>query len=334
MSNTKNPFETFDFSQSYTSFVNAMNEFIPQDFSTSATQHTALMQTFTEQIQLFYKLLEKASTLVTEINDVTINQDDKKKRVVENLLLIQKEIDESKVGPFALWEKLSSVIGNNAYFFNNVSSNPFEQYFNLPGLGYTREQQENLQKGMSLWKVYQKAISRYEAALTAISMDANKELKRYLYDYIDEKKRIESLREIYDKWIEVNEQKYGEYVTTDEHSLLYGELINSLMRVKQFVNKNMDELLQLMNLPTQDTMNTVLIREKHMQKKLNALQQELRSIKNIINNEEKAIKTIAKKKVVTKKKTTKKSLAKKSTVKKKISKKKVTKKKTNKNTKK
>lgn len=326
MSNSQNPFEAFDFTQFYSQFMKAMNEFTSQDVASVVTQQNALVQTFTKQIQLFYKLLEKTSELVTSINDVTLSQDEKKQQVVKTLLLIQKDIEESKVGPFALWEKLTNVMGNNAYFFNNATSNPFEQYFNLPGIGYTREQQENMQKGMGLWKTYQKALSRYESALNAISMAANKELTQALYSYIEEEKPINSLREIYDMWIEVNEEKYGEYVITEDHSVLYGELINSLMRVKQFVNQNMDELLQLLNLPTQGTMNTVLVREKNTQRKLLELQKELKNIKRIIDNKELEKETI---KIVSKE-VNKKTIRKKSTAKKKITKKKTAKKTTKK----
>jgi class III poly(R)-hydroxyalkanoic acid synthase PhaE subunit len=100
---------------------------------------------------------------------------------------------------------------------------------------------------------------------------------------------INSLREMYDLWVECNEKAYADYVTTDEYSELYGRLSNALMAVKQHYGKLMDKVLAKLNLPTRRGRDTILKRLQEMKRnqsksvaKIAALEGELQALRQMI----------------------------------------------------
>ena len=51
-------------------------------------------------------------------------------------------------------------------------------------------------------------------------------------------------------WVDASEEAYGEFVMSDEYQVVYGDLVNSLMRVRKDMNDLAEQHYQLMNIPT------------------------------------------------------------------------------------
>ena len=203
-----------------------------------------------------------------------------------------------------------------------------DKLLSVPGVGPDREAQAQMQKGIKLLSEYQQVSGEYQTEMSRVGVEALEAMRLRILEMAEQGEEINSLREIYDLWIDCNEKAYAELVYTDEYSELYGRLTNALLAVKQHQGKVMDKLLVKLNMPTRQGMNTVLKRVQEMKRgqsksaaKITALENELKDLHQLIEGKKsittparsttsrkkakkKVTKKVAKK---TKKKTTKKS---------------------------
>src|SRR3972149_7872029 len=139
-----------------------------------------------------------------------------------------------------------------------------EKFLSIPGVGYTRESQEQLQEGIRLWTEYQKVCQEYNQAMYRVSMEAIEAMRQKILALAREGKEPKSLRELYDLWVDCNEEAYASFAYTSEYSSLYGRLTNALMAVKQHGRNLIDEGLAALNVPTHKGINTLQKRQYDM----------------------------------------------------------------------
>jgi polyhydroxyalkanoate synthesis regulator phasin len=61
---------------------------------------------------------------------------------------------------------------------------------------------------------------------------------------------VNSVRQVYNIWVDACEEVYAEYAMSDAYAKRYGEMVNALMAVKQQGARLVDEWLEAMNMPT------------------------------------------------------------------------------------
>lgn len=144
-----------------------------------------------------------------------------------------------------------------------------DKYMNLPGVGYAREFQEKLQKNASLLKQFIKANEEYNDAMGKIGVQALDGLRDRIIKMAEEGEEITSLRQLYNLWVDCNEEAYAEYVFTEEHSQLYGEMVNALSAYKKQSQEIRDEMMQASNMPTRTDLEAMQKQTAMLVKKLN-----------------------------------------------------------------
>ncbi len=159
-----------------------------------------------------------------------------------------------------------------------VPEQGIEHFLSVPGVGYTREWQEQLQTHSRLLLEYQKAYQRYASAYAQFGLQCVEEFETALKRLAEEGKAIGSTREFYDLWVDCCETSYARFVSTDEYSELHGELINRLMALKFHGTSMIDEALGAMNMPTQREINTLLRRFEEMRREAKDVQAELQRL--------------------------------------------------------
>ncbi len=152
-----------------------------------------------------------------------------------------------------------------------------EKYLSVPGIGYSRESQEKFLTGIRIWSEYQKALNEFNNANSRVGIKALEQLKIKIFNLAEEDKNISSLREIYDLWVDANEDAYAEFVYSDEYRHLYGALVNSLMKFKQHNQQTVDESLSSLNIPTQKGVDTVKQRQQELRRELFITRQKLKN---------------------------------------------------------
>lgn len=100
-----------------------------------------------------------------------------------------------------------------------------------PTFGYTREKQEKFNAMMSDAQTYSKAMQAYQTLIMRSQMDGAERFQKSLAD--SNANPIDSLRGLYDAWIDSSEEAFAETALKPEFREVYGDLVNAQMRVKR-----------------------------------------------------------------------------------------------------
>jgi len=154
------------------------------------------------------------------------------------------------------------------YLEKSSEDNVFASLAAVPGIGFTREFQDKLLEAGRLWKIYQQCHREYSSAFTELSKLALDRLGEKIVECARSGKKIRSLKEVYNLWIDASEEVFAEFAFNEDYSLLYGKLVNSLMAFKRHNDSIVDDFLPLLNLPSRQSMQTVYKRQQQMRNEL------------------------------------------------------------------
>lgn len=146
-----------------------------------------------------------------------------------------------------------------------------ERFLSAPGLGYTREHQEQHQTFMRALMAYQAALQEYNEQFTKIAMNSVDRFRETLLAKGGDD-AITTLRGLYDLWVDVCEEAYAEQVFTEEYSAAHGKLVNALMAVKLQGRTMVDEAVGTFGLPTRREVDSIEKRLQQLRRDLHAMQ--------------------------------------------------------------
>ena len=106
------------------------------------------------------------------------------------------------------------------------------RFLSVPSVGYTREWQDQNQRGARLVLDYQRASQEYLNAHARLGVDTIERFSKRVMERAETGQEITSLREVYDLWVDAGEAAYSEFVLTEEYAAIYGRLVNALMALK------------------------------------------------------------------------------------------------------
>ncbi len=147
-----------------------------------------------------------------------------------------------------------------------------ERFLSAPGLGYTREHQEQHQTFMRALMAYQAAFQEYNEQFTRIATNSVDRFRETLLAKGGDDDTITTLRGLYDLWVDVCEEVYAEQVFTEEYSAAHGKLVNALMAVKLQGRTMVDEAVGTFGLPTRREVDSIEKRLQQLRRELHAMQ--------------------------------------------------------------
>ncbi len=153
-----------------------------------------------------------------------------------------------------------------------------EKFLTMPGLGYSRESQEKLQKALHLWANYQDNYQEFQTVMSKLSHEALDLMRKDLIRMHKKGEQVESMRQIYNIWVASNEKVYGDFVFTEEYSELNARLVNSLMAFKKESQGIMEDNLASMNLPTTKSINALEKRQHELRKQIRQMETQLKQL--------------------------------------------------------
>jgi len=137
----------------------------------------------------------------------------------------------------------------------------------VPGFGLDREKQMQQQALASAMLAAMQASARYQELIQR----ANTEGARILQTRLAEPDRqVESLKALYDLWVDASEEAYAEIALSDEFRQVYGEMINTQMRVRQLQQQQTEEVCRQLGVPTRSEVSS-------LGERLQALRREVRA---------------------------------------------------------
>jgi polyhydroxyalkanoate synthase subunit PhaE len=190
---------------------------------------------------------------------------------------------EGLVNPFASGFPaggLSSSVMNNPFVaamrgFGNQGTCGFEQMMDqftaaagpmldqakaglhMPAFGHLREKQENLQKTAQVFLDYQEKSSRYDRLMLKVSEQAFARFQLKLAEREEPGRQIDSVRGLYDLWIDAAEEAYAEIALSEEFREVYAGVVDAQMRVRQQVHAEIEKTCIELGMPTRSEVNSI-----------------------------------------------------------------------------
>jgi class III poly(R)-hydroxyalkanoic acid synthase PhaE subunit len=125
-----------------------------------------------------------------------------------------------------------------------------DRFLSAPAIGYARESQEQVQKFARLMLEYEKAMANFQAGFGDLGSRSMEAFRKRLEARATDNGPVNSVREIFNLWVDACEEVYADYALSDDHARRYGQMVNALMAVKQQGAQLVDEGLEAMNMPT------------------------------------------------------------------------------------
>ena len=130
-------------------------------------------------------------------------------------------------------------------------------WLHAPAYGYAREHQEHYQKMAAAFIEYQDAVARYNALMLKSSQRSFEIFEDKLAARAEPGRQIDSLRVLYDLWVDAAEEAYGEIALSDEFRKVYGDVVNAQMRVRSQIQQEVERIGVDLGMPTRSELNSV-----------------------------------------------------------------------------
>jgi hypothetical protein len=134
-----------------------------------------------------------------------------------------------------------------------------------------REHQEHQQKSAIAWVEYQEHMARYNALMLKASQRGFELFEGKLLEREQPGRQIESLRALYDLWVDAAEEGYAEIALSQEFREAYGAMVNAQMRVRSQVQQEVERIATDFGMPTRSEINSI-------GERLQALRREVRGL--------------------------------------------------------
>lgn len=147
---------------------------------------------------------------------------------------------------------------------------PFKDLLALPAFGLAREHQVSQQQAGLAWVEYQEQIGRHNEQMLKAVRRGFELFEGKLAEREQPGRQIETLRALYDLWVDAIEEGYAEVALSQEYREVYGALVNAQMRVRSHLQKEVERLSSDLGVPTRSEIDS-------LGERLQALRREVRA---------------------------------------------------------
>jgi len=144
-----------------------------------------------------------------------------------------------------------------------------------PAFGLNREQQMQQQVLAAAIMESLQASARYQALIQRANSQGMERLQDKLAQHAEPGRQIESLKALYDLWIDAAEEAYAELALSEEFREVYGEMVNTQMRVRQLQQQQTEQICQQLGVPTRSEVSSLGQRLQALRREMAALKHQL-----------------------------------------------------------
>ena len=145
-------------------------------------------------------------------------------------------------------------------------------FASMPAFGEHREQQMQQQAMAEAVMESMQAAARYQALIQKASVQGMQRLQEKLAQHSEPGRQIDSMKGLYDLWVDASEEGYAEIALSDEFRDAYGEMVNTQMRVRQMQQQQTEQLCQQMGMPTRSEVSSLGERLQSLRREFRAAQ--------------------------------------------------------------
>ncbi|MGO4700403.1 poly(R)-hydroxyalkanoic acid synthase subunit PhaE [Dyella sp. 2RAB6] len=139
-----------------------------------------------------------------------------------------------------------------------------------PAFGYTRERQMQQQALLEAMRAYADASSHYNTLIQRANADGFERLREKLTQMTEPARQVDSLKALYDLWVDAAEEAYAEIALSDEFREAYGAMVNTQMQVRQRQQRQTDAWCRELGMPTRGEVDSLGKRVQQLRRELRA----------------------------------------------------------------
>ncbi|WP_430389531.1 poly(R)-hydroxyalkanoic acid synthase subunit PhaE [Dyella sp. 20L07] len=136
--------------------------------------------------------------------------------------------------------------------------------------GYTRERQLQQQALTAAMREYLDRASKYQALIQRANTEGFERLQVKLAGLTDSARQIDSLKALYDLWVDGAEEAYAQIALSEEFRLAYGEMVNAQSRVRQLQQQQLEALCRELGMPTRSEVTALGKRLQEIRREVRA----------------------------------------------------------------
>ncbi|MBS0514954.1 MAG: class III poly(R)-hydroxyalkanoic acid synthase subunit PhaE [Proteobacteria bacterium] len=130
-------------------------------------------------------------------------------------------------------------------------------WLQMPAFGLAREHQEHYQRTALALVEYQQALREYNRLMLKAAQRGNELFEHKLAERGEPGRAIDSLKALYDLWVDAMEDAYAEVALSEEFSKAYGELANAQMRVRKQIQAEVERVGRELGMPTRGELDSL-----------------------------------------------------------------------------
>ena len=262
-------------------------------------QSEPYMQRMLDQGKAFFEMSGEINQFLKLLNDVNSSAEEWKKNLQAQMEQMKFAFETGQGEMASFWtqpmEAFKDAWGNEGFnpqslfdstawegfspkqgfeMFTQPMQQEWDKLIDAPGVGPDREAQESFKQNVRLWMNYQEALTNYNTALQRVGKETIERLTEKLMELSEKDEKIESMRAVYDLWVDCAEEAYADFAMSEEYQDVYAGLINSMMGIKQAYRDRVNKTAKAMGLPTQAGFDTVLKRMQEMRRELRSMKKQ------------------------------------------------------------
>ncbi|MBX9403455.1 class III poly(R)-hydroxyalkanoic acid synthase subunit PhaE [Lysobacter sp. BMK333-48F3] len=150
-------------------------------------------------------------------------------------------------------------------------------WLGVPALGFSREHQERVQHLGQAYLDYQQRSQAYNALMAEAAQDAFARFENKLAERSEPGRQIGTARALFDLWIDAAEEAYAEIALSPRFRGAYADLVNSQMRLRAGVQKEIEQTSSSLGMPTRTEIDAAHRKIVQLERELRRLRDELQS---------------------------------------------------------
>ncbi|RUL79741.1 poly(R)-hydroxyalkanoic acid synthase subunit PhaE [Dyella choica] len=127
----------------------------------------------------------------------------------------------------------------------------------LAAFGITREFQLDQQALQAAMQEYAQINARYQGLLQQVNAQGVAKLQELLAKHSEPGKQVESLKALYDLWIDAMEEAYAEMALSQEFKEVFGALVNAQMQVRKLQQQQTEQMCRELGIPTRSEVDSL-----------------------------------------------------------------------------
>ena len=140
--------------------------------------------------------------------------------------------------------------------------------------GITREMQLDQQALAAAMNEYAQISARYQALLQQVNSKGIARLQEMLGQHAEPGKQIDSLKLLYDLWVDAMEEAYSQMALSDEYREVFGAMVNAQMHVRKLQQEQTEQMCRELGIPTRSEVDSLGQRLQQLRREMQERRQE------------------------------------------------------------